>query len=107
MQGNNTYTEPEYTALMTAVMTSNKPVVETLLTQHEDIEHQDASGRTALLLAVAKGYSEIAELLLNAGAADIDRAMEYGYTPLMIAVQNKDARMVQLLLKHKANIYAR
>jgi ankyrin repeat protein len=60
----------------------------------------------ALLLACEQGTREIAEYLLNKGANANTERDEDGFTPLILAVtnENPDPKLVQALLRHKANV---
>lgn len=63
----------------------------------------DSRGVSALSIAVRSQVSEIAHLLLKAGA-DVNRLSgDRGYSPLMDAVQKGDAMMAEMLLHNGAN----
>ncbi|XP_067894057.1 2-5A-dependent ribonuclease-like isoform X2 [Heterodontus francisci] len=56
----------------------------------------------ALCLAAFNGHESVAELLLN-NKANVNYQMpDYGWTPLLNAVQENQEKIVDLLLKHKA-----
>ncbi len=63
---------------------------------------RDGQGNTALFHAAQLGFVEGAQLLLKARAG-VDVANNSGETPLIRAVQNRDAGMVRLLLGAGAN----
>jgi ankyrin repeat protein len=59
-------------------------------------------GLTALTFAAREGDIASAEKLLAAGA-DVNQATEYGWTPLLTAVNNRNYRLAMLLLDKGAN----
>ena len=59
-------------------------------------------GLTALTFAAREGDLASARLLLDAGA-DINQTTEYGWTPLLTAVNNRNYRLAKLLLDRGAN----
>jgi len=60
-------------------------------------------GLTALTFAAREGDLESARKLLDAGA-DINQATEYGWTPLLTAVNNRNYRLAMLLLERGADV---
>ncbi|XP_078505726.1 ankyrin repeat and SOCS box protein 3 isoform X3 [Lissotriton helveticus] len=67
------------------------------------IKSKTFEGETALHLSARQGSVECTKILLQAGA-DPNEFTNEETTPLFIAVENKHADIVQLLLKHGANI---
>jgi ankyrin repeat protein len=63
---------------------------------------QDRSGTTPLGIAAQLGWAEGAEMLLRSRAS-VDMPNSRGETPLILAVQKRDATMVRLLLARGAN----
>lgn len=63
---------------------------------------QDRQGATPLSVAAQIGWVDGAQRLLT-GRARVDLANMRGETPLMLAVMNRDAAMVRLLLANGAN----
>jgi len=59
-------------------------------------------GLTALTFAAREGDIESARKLLDAGA-DVNQATEYGWTPLLTAVNNRNYRLAMLLLERGAD----
>ena len=60
-------------------------------------------GLTALTFAAREGDLESARKLLDAGA-DINQATEYGWTPLLTAVNNRNYRLAMLLIERGADV---
>ena len=63
----------------------------------------DPDGRTALMLAAFNGHTEIAALLLDAGAR-IDTRDQTGRTALMYAASGENEVTVALLIKRRAGV---
>lgn len=101
-----------------------KIIVSLLLQKHLSPNTTDFFGNTPLHLAIEQGYSQIAQELINGGAyidavnkiKDIITQMridnkevnlkpnEYGnQSPLFLATTKQNQKIVELLLKHKAN----
>ncbi|KAF7530976.1 hypothetical protein G7054_g9327 [Neopestalotiopsis clavispora] len=62
----------------------------------------DGEGRTALMVAVSRGFADIAKLLIEKGA-DVHTKI-HGWTALQRVAYDGRDRMVKLLLKHGADI---
>ena len=78
--------------LMDAVMQGNiKLVQKALVSQKKELELTDTTGKTPLHHACAIGFSDIASLLIDAGA-DVNVQDNTGSTPLMLAVMPKAPR---------------
>ena len=88
--------------LMTGVFTENSDVVQMLLEENVDINHQNRDGTTALTMASAKGYHQIVELLLL--SSNIDIRNNNGLTALMAACGLGHLRVVKLLLQKDLDI---
>ncbi|KAK3985806.1 ankyrin repeat-containing domain protein, partial [Cladorrhinum sp. PSN332] len=71
------------TALQLAVYFEKKPVIQLMLMRRADLELRDSVGRTALFDAVRGGNSEIAKLLVDAGA-DVNYHDNSGNAPVDI-----------------------
>ena len=65
------------------------------------LKHKE--GLTALMCASNKGYTEIAQALLAAGA-DVNAHIDIGFTALMIAAQNGHTETLQSLLAAGADV---
>jgi ankyrin repeat protein len=99
----NATDEQQRTALMFASFNGHTSVVKLLLEQGALLVHRDAAGRTALMFAATGANAESVELLLEAGA-DVN-AVDTGerFTALMHAAAEGQVKVVEVLLKHKAD----
>ncbi|NLF72867.1 MAG: hypothetical protein GX575_27845 [Candidatus Anammoximicrobium sp.] len=99
------------TCLHDATQSGDARMVELLLRNHADVdalamlvEHQDGDELygwrgTPLLWAAVCEANEVAAVLLDWGANGCFRESEWGYTPLLIAVENFNRPLVELLVK--------
>lgn len=84
------------TALAQAAEAGQSEIVRTLL---DAGAAPDLGGvTTPLEAAVVEGHAEVAQTLIDAGA-DVNRAVEDGFTPLMTAAATGDLLLVEILLK--------
>jgi ankyrin repeat protein len=60
-------------------------------------------GLTALVFAAREGDIESARILLEAGA-DVNQSTEYGWTPLLTAINNRNYVLAALLIEHGADV---
>jgi ankyrin repeat protein len=91
------------TLLHYAVSTGVTKYVQYVLEQGADVNKpQLGTGATPLVWAVAAGYPEVSETLLN-GKADPTKGDQNGTTPLHIAVLDP-GRMTELLIKHNSDV---
>lgn len=109
----NSGCEPKH-PLLDALKYHTEYIVAKMLREDENLEvsGQDAEGMTPLLLAMLKGYWEIAgEVVSRLGAEDLDvnvRDPKTGNTPLHLAVLDNNTDFVKKLLAHpkiKVNIH--
>jgi ankyrin repeat protein len=71
--------------------------------EREEVQLEgDGGGLTALAFAAREGDRDAVRLLLDAGA-DINQTTEYGWTPLLAAVQNRRYRLAADLLERGAD----
>ena len=92
-------------ALSLAVNNNSPELVKLLLAHKPKVDMLDKDGLTPLERAVSQHHSDVAELLLEAGAAP-DRKYDVGnnrMSPLELATVSLDKPMVEVLLAHRAN----
>ena len=84
------------TALMAAIMSGNKVIIEKLISKKADLDQTDTQGKTALIYAAFNNNTEIVQMLLKAGAnkklADTENR-----TALEYAKFNKNTQLIILL----------
>ena len=128
----NEQNETGYAPLHYGVMKTRPGVVALLLEAGADPDVINNQDKTPLDLAISGSKDEIIDLLLEAGAAveppvdsihvlawnnevigvklhiyagtDIDQADEFGYIPLLLAVEKGHIGVLELLIKHEANL---
>ena len=81
-----------------AAMNKNKEALRALLEKKADVNAPQTDGATALHWAVRWDDSEMADLLIKAGAK-VKIANREGATPLFLACENGSASMIEKLLK--------
>jgi ankyrin repeat protein len=86
------------TALMAAIMSGNKVIIEKLISNKADLDQQDIQGKTALIFAAFNNNFEIAQLLVKAGANSKITDNEKR-TALDYAKFNKNTQLIILLDK--------
>jgi hypothetical protein len=77
-----------------------------LVARGADVNARDASGRSALLIAVAGDHADVAQLLVRAGA-DVNAPTPSGWTPLMDAASRGRIEAARELLDAGADPDAR
>lgn len=80
-----------------------------VMTHGGDPNSRHNNGTTALQIAVILGHADVAEVLLDAGATGINETFQTGkdrpkISPLINAAWTGDNKMVQTLLKHRADV---
>eukprot|EP00293_Proteomonas_sulcata_P005924 CAMPEP_0184325916 /NCGR_PEP_ID=MMETSP1049-20130417/142286_1 /TAXON_ID=77928 /ORGANISM="Proteomonas sulcata, Strain CCMP704" /LENGTH=835 /DNA_ID=CAMNT_0026648081 /DNA_START=182 /DNA_END=2689 /DNA_ORIENTATION=+ len=70
---------------------------------NHQINHQDETGDSALMLAALNGHSKTAELLLKS-KAEVNLQSNDGASALMLAAHNGHSETAELLLKSKAEV---
>lgn len=84
------------TALMAAIMSGNKVIIEKLITKKADLDQTDTQGKTALIYAAFNNNTEIVEMLIKAGA-NKKLADNENRTALDYAKLNKNTQLIILL----------
>src|SRR6185437_5651593 len=92
----------ESNALVEAVQADDRAAVARILTGHPKVNSQQDDGSTALAWAAVRCNTEVAQLLLKAGA-NPNLTNEQGVGPLYIAIENRSTPIVRMLLAHGAN----
>jgi ankyrin repeat protein len=90
------------TALHLAVLYNHIHVVALLIEYNADVNARTPNRCTPLMLAVVKNYLVCAQLLFSAVDIDLNATNNYGQSALCCAAYNGHARMLALLIKHKA-----
>jgi len=89
----------EGTALIIAAAYGYEEMVVLLLNEYAaNINAETEAGLTALMMAAEQGHTDIAELLIYAGAY-VDGLSDDGKTALMMAVENGEAEVAALLAR--------
>jgi len=70
-----------------------------------DVNHHDANGRTAMMIAASTGRVTYVERLMK-NYADPDLIDNYGWSALMFAVYYNHSRIVKMLLEYGADVNA-
>ncbi|KAL1490906.1 hypothetical protein ABEB36_011581 [Hypothenemus hampei] len=96
--------EDGQTAVFHAASNGHVAIVRRLVEAGASLEKPNKENRTALHEAARNGHVEVAELLLMAKEIDIEAADSLGCTPLHLAAQYQQDRMVDILLENNANI---
>jgi cytohesin len=65
-------------------------------------QNTDGGGLSALVFAARQGNMDCVKALVEAGA-DVNQTTHYGWTPLLVATQNRHYQIGKYLLEHGAN----
>jgi ankyrin repeat protein len=84
------------TALMAAIMSGNKIIIEKLISKKADLDQKDTQGKTALIYAAFNNNLEITKILIKAGA-NSKLADNVKRTALDYAKFNKNTQLIILL----------
>ena len=84
------------TALMAAIMSGNKVIIEKLISKKADLDQTDTQGKTALIYAAFNNNTEIVQMLIKAGA-NKKLADKENRTALDYAKLNKNTQLIILL----------
>src|SRR5687768_17005560 len=86
-----------------AAKAGDRETVRALLKQGVDVNAAEGDGMTALHWAARQGDTELAQMLLYAGANVKATTRLGGYTPLILASQNGSAALLDALIKAGAD----
>ena len=89
-----------------AIEQRNTTSLKRLLPDIDNINHQDAEGKTALMVAAVTGDIELLKLLLRNGC-EVDLTNHRGGTALMYAAARNELPSAQSLVNHHADINLR
>ena len=89
------------TALMFAARGGALATVRVLIAAGANVDDTDAWGVSATTVATHAGFTDLVELVLEAGADA--NAAEAGFAPIHAAVMRQDERLVTVLLEHGAD----
>ena len=89
-----------YTPLHFAAMNRNRELIQALLDKKAEVNAQDNQGFTPLMHAMQYGAGDLGnvELLIKAGT-DVNLGTQYKYTPLHMACQYTNEKLVLMLLE--------
>ncbi|KAK2561264.1 Ankyrin-1 [Acropora cervicornis] len=90
------------TPLYSAIRGNNKADVQLLLKNNADANFQDTLRNNPLHISTGKGFSDISQLLIDAGCK-VNGSNHKGETPLYSATRGNNKAHVQLLLKNNAD----
>ena len=96
-----------WTPLMYAAWNDDAETVNLLAKHGAKLDASDSDGLNALSIASQAGKAKSAAALIEAGADVNHPAGNGGYTPLMLASTNGAILVVDLLVKHGANVNAK
>lgn len=91
------------TSVLDAVASKDKAALRALLKNGADVNAALGDGLTAIHQVAIDGDTELAQLLIYAGANLKATTRLGGYTPLLLAARNGDAAMIETLLKGGAD----
>lgn len=99
------------TALILASQAGSNDIVKELLAAGSNIHHRSDAG-TAIIMAAQEGHTNVLETLIEAGSNVNDVNTDSNDTPLHLVLKHIRERahlkkLVQLLVKAKANIHAK
>lgn len=103
---NNKYGPDRDSLLHLAAAVDEAQAVRYLIERGIDVNSRNALHHTPLHLAAGEGHTNIAQILVEEGGAEIDVFDARNLTPLHYAVNNKRLKAVELLIKLKANVNA-
>lgn len=90
--------------LNAAVRSNDIVQVQGLLERGVEVDSRDELGNTALMIAAAFGYDELAQILVQRGA-DVGLKGRIGHTALSYAVEEGHIEIARMLLENGADVY--
>ena len=100
---NDVVQPPGMTCLMLSASMGTAQITKVILQLNPDINAQDNRGRTALHFACRRGNQEIFDMLVESEEIDYDMQTNAGVTPLMMAVQSGNVKLVASCLNNNLN----
>jgi ankyrin repeat protein len=97
---------PSSSSVADAAQGGDRDGVRTLLKQAADVNAAQADGMTALHWAAMRNDADLAQTLLYAGANVKATTRINGYTPLLLAMKNGNAAVLEPLVKAGADVNA-
>lgn len=85
----------------------NQTILDLLLKEEVNINSQNSNGDTALILATDMQSVAVFEQLIGIKNVEIEKSNLKGDTPLIVAARHDNTEMINILLAHEADIYAR
>lgn len=99
--------EFDWTALMFAAQNNHAQTVKLLIEKGANKEHKTISFSETVLGVAAQGGATAAVKVLLEKGVNIEQKGDFGYTPLMYAVDSNHPDTVSFLISKKANVNAR
>lgn len=91
--------------LFQALQNGNTALAKDVINKIDNLNITDINGNTPLIIAAAKGYNNVAEILLSRGSNINHKNLE-GHTALMEACENQQILTVPILLRYKPKIHS-
>ena len=85
----------------------NQTILDLFLEEEVNVNSQNSNGDTALILATDMQNVAVFEQLIGLRNVEIEKSNLKGDTPLIIAARHDDTEMINMLLAHEADIYAK
>ena len=89
------------------VAKENLTILDLLLKEEVNVNSQNSSGDTALILAAEMQNVAVFEKLIGMKNIEIEKPNLKGDTPLILAASHGDTEMINMLLAREADIYAK
>lgn len=92
------------TSLHESALAGRMPLVKACIENGVDVRKVDIYGRTALSYAAMNGHVDVCSYLLSLPEIDLGTADHDGFSPLVLAVMNGRAKIVEILLAHGVSV---